>query len=466
MNRGLQARSGWPLADAVATVGVEHGRAQKVDSSAHSVSARAPWQITALLVLTVLVPVELGFNIGSLFFTWVKAYLFVMSLVVLPLSLIRLHLRAFDWALIAHALWTFVAYVVGFGLAKGLQAGGDYLLEVVTVYLMVRFYVQDLEQVVGIIRLLFWLVLITTIFAIPEALFGVRFVHEFAQSVTGNFYLIYREDRLGMLRAASSFEHPILFGVFCAALLSPMWFTTHGVYRILKAVVIATGTFFSLSSAPLLILAAQIGLIAVERTTRWLHHRVSIFTSGILGVALYLHFFTGRGIIGVITLLMLDPATAWYRAAQLEYSGDDILRHPLFGLGTDDWTRPVWVSQSIDDHFLAIVIRSGIPALIFFLAALYFLWSALARIDAGTQPILFERLRRGWGLMMVALILGGLTVTYFGRMLPLLSIYLGIGGCVVASADRSTGSPVSRVSEHARGHARVGTVSDCEAGSE
>ncbi len=220
--------------------------------------------------------------------------------------------------------------------------------------------------------------------------------------------------------------------------------------------VIATGTFFSLSSAPLLIFVAQIGLIAVERTTCWLHYRVSIFTSGILGVMLYLHFFTGRGIVGVITLVMLDPATAWYRQAQLDYSMDDILRHPLFGLGTDDWTRPVWVSQSIDNHFLAIVIRSGIPALLFFLATLYFLWSALARVDGRKQPILFGRLRRGWGLMMVALILGGLTVTYFGRMLPLLSFYLGIGGCVVASADRERGRSVR--SRRSRGRANILTL--------
>ena len=37
-------------------------------------SLAGAWPITILLVLTVLVPVEFGFSLGSLFFTWAKVY--------------------------------------------------------------------------------------------------------------------------------------------------------------------------------------------------------------------------------------------------------------------------------------------------------------------------------------------------------------------------------------------------------
>ncbi len=147
---------------------------------------------------------------------------------------------------------------------------------------------------------------------------------------------------------------------------------------------------------------------------------------------------------------MLDPATAWYRKAQIDYSMDDILGNPFFG--TETWTRPIWVSASIDDHFLAIALRSGIPSLVFFLAALYLLWRALAQIDANQQPMQFARLRRGWGLMMVALIFGGLTVTYFGRMQPLLAFYVGLGACVAASVTapaRSVSSSKRQIASNA-----------------
>ncbi len=206
-------------------------------------SLAGAWPITILLVLTVLVPVEFGFSLGSLFFTWAKAYLLVASVAVLPLAFTRLQLKLYDWFLIAHALWTFVAYLVDMGVGRGLEAGGTYVLEVMVVYLMMRLCIRSLEQVAAIIWLLFWLVAIATIPAIPEAVLKFRFIHEFAQSVTGHYYFIPYEERRGMLRAASFFEHPILFGVFCAAMLSPMWFTTRGLARYMKAAVIGLGTF-------------------------------------------------------------------------------------------------------------------------------------------------------------------------------------------------------------------------------
>ncbi len=397
-------------------------------------SLAAAWPVVIFLVLTVLVPVEFGFYIGPLFFTWSKAYLFVMSFGIIPIALLRSRLELFDWLLIALALWTFVAFLVSFGVSHGLEGAGTYVIEVMTVYLMVRLSLRSYEQMVGIIRLLFWLVLISTIVAIPEALLKHRFVHEFAEFVTGIHYFFSNEERRGLLRAASFFEHPILFGVFCAVLLSPTWFTTHGFARLVKVGVIASGTYLSLSSAPLLMFVAQVVLIMVERATRWLNRRVAVFAAGSVALVTFLQVFTGRGAIGFITLLMLDPATAWYRKAQIDYSLDDVLRHPFFGIGAEEWTRPAWVSASIDNQFIAMALRGGIPALVLFLATLYLIWRALARIDATGQPRVFSQLRNGWGLMMVALLLGGLTVTYFGRMQPLMAFYAGLGASLAAVA--------------------------------
>ena len=235
-----------------------------------------------------------------------------------------------------------------------MEAGGTYFLEVMTVYVMVRFFVRTLDQIIGVIRSLFWLMVVATLAAIPEAITGVRFIHEFAQAETGHFYPFSGEERLGMLRAASS-----LSTRSCSDCSAPRSSARHGSQlegfpAPAENWAIVTGTFFSLSSAPLLVGAAQIGLIGLERTTRWLGHRVAIFSTGAIGLLVALQVFSGRGAIGVVTLLMLDPDTAWYRKAQIDYSMDDIMRHPLFGLGTESWTRPAWVSDSIDDNFLFI----------------------------------------------------------------------------------------------------------------
>ncbi len=396
---------------------------------------RVPWPIWVFLVLTVLVPVEFGFFIGPLFMTWSKAFLLLLCLCLLPLAPFRLDLGAADWFFFAHTLWTLLAYLIGFGISEGLQSGGTYVIEMMGAYVLMRYYLRTFEQIVAVIRLLFWLVLVSTALAIPEALIGVRYIHSIAKSITGIPYTFYNGDRFGLLRAAAAFEHPIHFGMFCSALLGPMWFTSRGTSRIVKTVVIAIGAFLSLSSAPLLVFLAQAGLIGLERVTRWLRHRVAVFASLFVGLVVFLQVASGRGAVGWLTVVMLNGDTAWYRKAQLDYSMDDIMRHPFFGLGTEDWTRPPWLSSSIDDHFLAIVLRSGLPALVFFVAAIYFIWRSLARIDADQQTELFWQLRTGWGMMLVALIFGAVTVTFFGRMQPLFAFYLGLGVSIAAAAS-------------------------------
>lgn len=406
-----------------------------------------PWQVTTFLALTILVPVEFGLHVGPLFFTWSKAFLLIMSVMVLPAA-IRLRWHLFDWLFLGHVAWTAMACLFGFEMGKGIQAGGSYIIEVLVVYLLIRVYISSVSQIATVVRVLFWLALIATIVAIPEAITNKRFVHDFAHSVTGITYQFSDEQRLGLLRAASFFEHPILFGVFCAALVSPVWYTTSGtISRVVKISVLGVGTFLSLSSAPFLIFAVQLALIPVERLTRHIRYRVLIAVTGAFSMAIALQLTTGRGALGVLTMLMIDPATAWYRRAQIEYSMDDILDHPFFGIGIADWSRPEWLSDSIDNHFLLVALRYGIPALLLLVAAIIVICRRLSLVNASNQPPLFSQLRIGWGLMIVALILGGLTVTYFGRMQSLLALYLAIGSCLAAvptitGAVRSNRSPV------------------------
>lgn len=394
----------------------------------------APTPVAIFLILTVLVPVEFGFFVGPLFFTWSKAFLFFFTPVAFALTVSRVQLFAFDWLIFAHVAWSFLAFLVMFGLGDGLESGGTFVIETLTVYLLVRLYVRTPQDVMGTLGLLLVLAVITMALAVPEAISGRRYIHEFAHSITGHWYNFSNETRLGMLRAASTFEHPILFGMFCAALLAPLWFATTGLVRFVCAGLIGVGTFFSLSSAPLLVFMAQAGLIVVERGTQWLQARVKIITIGFAGTLVALELFTGRGAIGFVTMLMLNPATAWYRKAQIEYTMDDIARHPLFGLGAETFTRPHWLSGSIDNHYIYLALRSGLPSLIFFLLACYLVWRLLARIDPATQPPVFANLRKGWGLMMAGLLLGAATVTYFGRMQPLFFFYIALGASLAAGA--------------------------------
>jgi len=450
-----------PTADTRRTAAPE--AAPAVERPVHF-SIVAPTHVAIFLMLTVLVPVEFGFFVGPLFFTWSKLFLFVFTPVAFVLAASRLKLYAFDWVIIAHVVWSVFAFLVMFGPGEGLEMAGTFAIETLTVYLLVRLYVRTPQDVMGTLGLLLVLAAVAMALAVPEALSGRRYVHEFARSITGHWYNFSDETRLGMLRAASTFEHPILFGMFCAALLAPLWYATTGIVRIVCVGFIGLGTFFSLSSAPLLVFVAQAGLIVVERVTKWLKGRVKIISLGLLGMVVALELFTGRGAIGWVTMVMLNPATAWYRKAQIEYTMDDIMRHPLFGIGAETFTRPHWLSGSIDNHYIFLALRSGLPAVIFFLLACYLIWRVLARIDLATQPEAFARLRKGWGLMMAGLLLGAVTVTYFGRMQPLFFFYIAIGASLaagaVARARQMAPAPLRRGRRAARRTARSPEAGD------
>ena len=75
--------------------------------------------------------------------------------------------------------------------------------------------------------------------------------------------------------------------------------------------------------------------------------------------------------------------------------------------------------------------RSGIPSLILLALSALFLWIAIARRDG---PPLFKNLRTGWGMMMIALVLGAATVTFFGKLQPLFAFYMGMGAALATCA--------------------------------
>lgn len=392
---------------------------------------RVPLPLLLLLILVILVPIEFGFKIGSLFFTWSRFYLVVVTILILP-HLGGLKFRSYDWLFLAHVLWSVTAFATVYGVGPSLERSGTYVLEFLIVYLAVRVWVTRLDQAKALIGVLFVMVLLAAIAALPEAILRIQYIPDFATSITGTTYRRDNEVRMGIMRAASFFEHPILHGVFCAALLSLIWFTSTVPQRVLRVPVIALGTFLSASSAPMLILMLQFLLIGVERITRNVKRRVAFFGGLTLGGAAFLEIFSGPGVAGYLARLTLNPATAYTRRNQWNLGIDDVMRSPFFGIDPTTWTRPFWLAGSIDNYWLLMMMRSGIPSLVFLALAVLMVWRALLRVET-TNP-LFNQMRTGWGLMMLALILGAATVAYFGKLQPLFVFYIGFGAALANCA--------------------------------
>lgn len=405
---------------------------------------KAPVVVILFLILVIMVPIEFHLQLGTLTLTPAKIYLLFLAVAVVP-KLFTVQLHLFDWFFIAHVGWTCVAYMLIYPLGRSIEMSGMYGLEFLIVYMMARLYLQRVEQIRTVIGLIFVLVAVSGALALPEALTGIRYVHDLATEITGNTYRFDSEIRMGIYRAHSFFEHPILYGIFCASSFSLVWFMSTPGQRLYRAPIIIFATWLGASSAPILTLLVQILLLVFERMTRKIKRRDKIFGGIVAAFVLIIENTTGRGVVGIVTMMTLNPGTAYYRRSQWVHAIDDVMRNPWFGFIPYTYTRPFWLAPSIDNWWLLMMMRSGIPSLILLALSALFMWMAIVRRDG---PPLFTQLRTAWGLTMVALILGAATVTFFGKLQPLFAFYMGMGAalatCYLPSKDESPLSPIGR----------------------
>ena len=145
-------------------------------------------------------------------------------------------------------------------------------------------------------------------------------------------------------------------------------------------------TFTSLSSGPLLSAVLQFGMISwgwITRNAWWV--LVGLVVLGYVAIDLV----SNRSPVQVlISYLTFNPANAYWRLHIWNFGSAEVLRHPLFGIGLSDWTRPGWMSTaSVDNFWLNTAMRYGFPA--FLLLA--------AGIAANLVGILRPRCRRRCG---------------------------------------------------------------------
>lgn len=399
-------------------------------------NGRIPVAILLFLILAIMVPIEFSFYLGPLFMTASRTYLIILTFLILP-RLGELKLRLFDWFFIGHVAWTCVAFLLIYPVGQSIEMAGSYGLEFLVVYLATRIFFIHIYQIRAVIWLIFILVCVSGAIALPEALTGFRYAHEIGEAITGIKYHFRPEIRMGIYRATSFFEHPILYGVFCASSLGLVWFVSKPFQRIYRAPIIALATWLSASSAPLLTLLVMSGLLVLEYLSRNLKRRDKFLAWGIGALVIILETFTGRGVVGIITMMTLSPNTAHIRRAQWVFGIDDVMRSPWFGFKPELYTRPEWLTVSIDNWWLLIMMRSGIPSLILLACSILFLWIAIARREG---PHLFTTLRTAWGMTMIALILSAATVTFFGKLQPLFAFYMGMGAALAACELPSQGN--------------------------
>jgi len=363
----------------------------------------------------------------------------VALIILFPFALARLlaspaiRIKSFDFVFILFNVWTVWVFAYHAGGKEGLVYGGSLALESLGAYLIARTYVRDAPAFQATIKIILGAIATAALIALPETLLGQTFVHDFLRSLTGYHHPTGIETRLGLTRAYGTFDHPIHYGTFCAALLALIWFSEHrSAKRNGKAALVSFATFLGISSAPMLCLGLQGGMLVWDRLTRGITSRGWLTIATLAGLYIGASMVATRSPIAfVATGMTLDPWTGFYRLQIWENGLENVWANPWVGIGLADWVRPWWmVSPTVDAFWLVITMREGIPAIVLIGLAMGLLARAVLKGRRLHANRTVRTIALGWMMSLIALTLIGCTVHYWNVLHAYFFFFLGLGGWI------------------------------------
>lgn len=382
-----------------------------------------------LLLLSFLCPRELEFTVGV-----ALTPQRILLLCLVPLAAARLaqsrviRLQAFDALIIGAFCYYWFALFQKETLSSAIQSGGSQFLEAVGGYVVGRAFVLTEAQLRATIRLLLAGALLLGVVAAIESIFHVHWIKILAARLTGATPLTLTDTRLGLLRAAATFDHPIHYGTFGAVCFGLCTFVDGPPSRrYLTMAALAVATFFSLTSAAFLGLGMVMAGAIWEWTTRHVPHRAKLTVGLVIVLLLAASLLTERSIGRILsTSLTLDPGNAYYRLAIWEYGTANVYSSPWFGVPLgNDWARPDWMySGSIDNYWLATAMWGGVPTLVLYMAGIFTLLRRVNRYAEASS----KDLARGWNTAVLVLFFAGTTVHFWREFEVFFTFCLGLGG--------------------------------------
>jgi O-antigen ligase len=418
-------------------------RARPAARGAYGLSAltRTPWPL-ALLLISLVMPPETNVMAGPI---RLSPFRVVLILTFFPCAAALFGGRAgrlnlVDWLMLMHVCWAALALFVNHGVQQ-IEAAGIYGIEVFGAYMIGRVYVRDAQSFRCCAAWLLLLVGLIGITTVVESLTGRHVIREFVGAALGKPFSSPIGERFGYTRAYGPFDHPILYGVFAMSVLSLSWFTLSrndklSFSRIGQTLVVFVSGATALSSGAFATMIVQAGLITYERLFRWLPHRWWLLSGGMVAAYVFIDALSNRsGIKVFLSYLTFSAHTAYSRLNIWHFGMAEVKRHPVFGIGANDWARPNWMGDSVDNFWLFTAMRYGVPGFLLLASALIVLFWKIGR-----NPIRNERgrivlcsstdegrLRLGWLYTMIGITVAAATVHLWNSVAIYFFFLMGAG---------------------------------------
>jgi hypothetical protein len=318
-----------------------------------------------------------------------------------------------------------------------------FVFNVVLVYFLVRVWCGDLAELVGMLRVVAWLLVPVALAMINE---HIREVNVFAVFGGVPEEVLVRD---GEIRAQGPFQHPILagtVGAVCFPLLVGIW-REHRISSVVGLAASVTMVWASTSSGPLMSLLLGLAALLLWGRRNWL----PVLRWAVVGAYLSAQVLMTRPAYYLISKFDLTgSSTGWYRSRLIESAIEHLSEWWLFGT---DYTRhwmPVPLNSrhsDITNYYIEIGVIGGLLAMILLIAIL---WRAFVYVGAALRSksaALSERQFMIWclGAGLFAHATTSLSVAYFDQSMMFFWLNVGVISSLFALVTSDTKEATSRV---------------------
>lgn len=404
--------------------------------------ARLPWPV-ALYLFCVLLPI--GFNVGPLVITTLRLTLLIVTVPLMIRILSGRYGRVMspDIMFSVHMMWIALALAVN-SPAQVVTQVGSVGVEFLGGYAIGRAYIRTPEAFTALCRWLVAIVLVTLPLALMESLTGHPILIESLRALPGIWTVpnVNNTPRLGLERAQVMMAHPIHYGLLCSVAMSLAFIALKGVtsesWRYLSSFLVGFAGFLALSSGAILAIALQVGLFiwsALFAQVQWRWWMLLGFVTVSYVVVDVLSDRTP--LVVFVHYLTYSAHNAYWRMLIFEWGMINIYDNPIFGLGLNDWVRPQFMhSSSMDNFWLVIAVRYGIPALLLLAIGYAFPYLRIVFRNFSSDPGV-NQLRLAWAFTFAGITFTLFTVHIWANMYSFIFFVFGAGMWLVTYQPRS-----------------------------
>jgi hypothetical protein len=333
------------------------------------------------------------------------------------------HFVSCDFLALATAAWMIVASIASVGVSEIPAAGGD-ALDFLGGYLISRAYCFGRPALDTFIRVLKIFAIIVIILAMADTISGRPIVHN--TIVPWDEIWLEGQMRNGWVRAMSTFNHPILFGAFCAltAAILLYWEKTL-LRRSVAAGLCFLGCILSLSSAALMAFSIILAAFTYDQLLRRYSWRWSAFWIIMVMLIFVVFAAAAHPLNWVLSHLTIDPQTGYYRKLIWDVALTYIAQSPLIGYAYHQLNNFI-LDNSVDCIWLVLSLRFGVPMFVLFFLTNVAAFFPSQRNFKGTGDVHMDQMRRAFTLVLLMFMFTGLTVHFWKSMLMFWGLCLGI----------------------------------------